>query len=73
MAKWQEEFEIMAEKMDKRHTFLSMLYKQFPTLEECPEKWKPNWLAFKADGFKNWRHMPKVVKRVKRAAKRAAK
>ena len=67
---WKDEFNIMAESMDKREVFLSGLYKQFPNYEDCPDKWKESWMAYKKDRFKNWRYIPAVVKRIKRAAKK---
>lgn len=70
MTKWKKEFNILAEKMDKRHKFLSMLYELFPTYELCPDKYKLDWKAFEKDGFKNWRDMPKVVRRLKSASKK---
>lgn len=72
-AEVQKEFDILAHQMDLRHDFLSKLYKEYPNYEDCPDKWKPDWLVFKKDGFRNWRHMPKVLKKVKRSAKIAAK
>ena len=70
MPKWKEEFNILAEEMDKRHKFLSMLLQKFPNYEDCPDKWKESWKAFEKDGFKNWRHMPKIIRRLKSAAKK---
>lgn len=73
MNNWKKEFNILADQMDKRHVFLSMLYKEFPNYEACPDKWKPDWKTFEKDGFKCWRHMPKIVRRLKSAAKKKRK
>ena len=70
MSKWKEEFNIMAKKMDLREDFLSKLYKMFPNFEDCPPQYQDQWKAYEKDGFKNWRNMPKVVRRIKRAAKK---
>jgi hypothetical protein len=66
-------FNILAHKMDLDYDFHKKLYKMFPKYEDCPDKWKPAWRAFEADGFKCWRDMPKVVKRIKKAASRKVK
>lgn len=41
---------------------------QFPSIEHHREAFE----AFKKDRFKSWRCLPKVVKRIKKAAKKAA-
>lgn len=70
MSKWKDEFNIMALKMDKREHFLSRLYDMFPNYEDCPECWQQDWKAYEKDSFKSWRKMPKVIRRLRSAAKK---
>ena len=67
---WKKEFEILAETMDKQYTFHRMLKDHFPTIEDCPEKWKPDWIAGNKSGWINWRTDKKIVRRIKSAAKK---
>lgn len=71
--KTKENWKLMSDKMDKRHKFLSMLLEQYPKKEQCPSKFIKDWEAFEEDGFKCWRDMPKVVLRLKKAARKAKK
>lgn len=73
----------MAIEMDKRDKYLFDLldwYKKHGSIPDASvprfetiEHHRESFEAFKRDRFKSWRTMPKVVKRIKRAAKKSAK
>jgi hypothetical protein len=66
-------FKIFAEKMDSRDRFLSQLLCFKQKHGYVPTKYKLEYRAFEKDGFKSWRQIPKVYKRVGKAANKAAK
>lgn len=74
-------YKILAEQMDKDYQYklkLSEFFKQYGYIPEADEPLeldhhKLAFEAFKRDRFRCWRDMPKVVKRIKQAAKKAAK
>jgi len=70
LKKWESEFEIMADTMDKQYTFHRMLKDHFPTLKDCPGKWKEAWCAGERSNWENWRNNKKIYRRVKSAAKK---
>lgn len=79
--KQKEAYHVLATKMDKDYQYKLKLAEFFKQHGYIPEAEKPlesdhhkkAFEAFKRDRFKCWRSMPKVVKRVKQAAKKAAK
>ena len=68
-----EDYNEMATAMDKRDFFLFKLKDWVMEHGEIPEEFQEDYEAFRRDRFKSWRTMPKVVKRIQRAAKRSAK
>jgi len=79
--KQKEAYHVMATQMDKDYQYKLKLAEFFGQHGYIPEAEKPlepdhhklAFEAFKQDRFKCWRSMPKVVKRIKKAAKKAAK
>lgn len=79
----KEAYDKLATEMDARDKYMFMLrdfflkhgfipdasVPEFPSVDHHRESFK----AFQKDRFKSWRLQPKVVKRIKRAAKKAAK
>lgn len=73
----------LAKKMDERDKYLFDLLSRYKKHGSIPDASVPEFQsvehhresfeAFKKDRFKSWRTMPKVVKRIKRAAKRASR
>ena len=70
----------MATAMDKRDKYLFDLlewYKKHGSIPDASgeniEHHRESFEAFKKDRFKSWRSMPKVVKRIHRAAKKSVK
>ena len=68
-------YKIMAEEMDKIDNAKILIKDYFMKYGELPEgeHYKKTFDAFMKDRFRKWRDIPKVVKRLKRAAKRAGK
>jgi hypothetical protein len=73
--KQKEAYDILAKKMDLDYAYKVKLKEWYLKHGEIPEgnQHKETFEAFQKDRFKCWREMPKVVKRIKRAAKKAAK
>ena len=78
----KEAFNIMAEKMDTNHKYkleLKAFYDEHGFLPDASEEFpspdhhRQSYDAFRLDGFKCWRAMPAVRKRIIKAAKKAAK
>lgn len=70
---YNEELKILIKKMDKRHKHYMMLEDFKFKHGQIPDKYSPDWTAWLTDGRKHWRKVPGVWKRIKKAAKAAAK
>lgn len=78
---YEESYDILATKMDKDYQYKLKLKEFYEKHGFIPDAEAPldkdhhreSFDVFLRDRFLCWRSMPKVVKRVKRAAKRAAK
>lgn len=71
--KQKQEYNILATEMDKRDEFMMLLKDYFKKNGEIPEEYKQSWDIFRKEGFKSWRAMPAVRKRIIKAAKRASR
>jgi len=71
--KQKEEYDKLATKMDARDEFMMLLKDYFAKHGKPPEQYKTEWDIFRKEGFKSWRAMPKVRKRIIKAAKKASK
>ena len=53
MKNWQKDYDLMAEKMDKRHAFMVKLKELVDKTGVVPEDYAIEYDAFRRDGFKN--------------------
>ncbi len=67
-----EAFNEMAKAMDKRDIFLFKLKDYVQKHGNIPDEYQEDYEAFRKDKFHSWRSMPKVVKKVVKAAKKAS-
>ena len=67
--KQKQEYNILATEMDKRDEFMMLMKDWFIKHGEFPEKYKKEGDIFRKEGFKSWRAMPAVRKRIIKAAK----
>lgn len=75
-------YDIFAKEMDKRDKYLKLLrefYAKHKFIPDASEEFssiehhRQSFEAHRIEGFKPWRQQPKVVKRLKKAAKKASK
>ena len=59
----------LASEMDKRDNFMMLIKDYYIKHGEFPEKYKKEGDIFRKEGFKSWRAMPSVRKRIIKAAK----
>lgn len=63
----------MADEMDKREAFFVLLREFYAKHGYIPEKWRASWEMDAMGDHKSWREQPGVLRRLRRAAKRAAR
>ena len=70
---YKEAYNKMADQMDKRERFFVLLRSFHAKHGYIPEKWQASWERDKMGDHKSWREQPRVLRRLKRAAKKAAR
>ena len=70
---YKEELKKLESEMDKLDQFRLELKKVYDTHGWIPEKYLLAWENWKKEGFKMWRNIPGVMKKIHKAAKKAAK
>ncbi len=73
MSKYTEAYNSLAEKLDARDKFFTKLKAFYLEYGYIPDSWADEWQVCLKDGQKPWREQRKVVRMVKRAARRAAR
>ena len=62
-----------SEKMDSRDIYMKRLQEWYIKYGYVPAQHQESFDIFKKERFQSWRHQPKVVKRIKKAARKAAR
>jgi hypothetical protein len=72
---YAEEYEILAAKMDKQDAYFRSLWEFADKngADIMPPEHSKGWLLARIHGRKSWRQIPKVRRRIKKAAIKAAK
>lgn len=73
--KAEEEFRVMAETMDRQEAYFASL-REFVRLhgkDRLPTEHKVGYLKAMINGPKPWRERPVIVRRIRKAAKKAAR
>lgn len=66
------DFEILACEMDKQQRFFDLLEEFYNKYGFMPPEYKLQWAIYKTSGCKPWRQNKRVVKKIKKAAKKIA-
>lgn len=69
------QLKILEDAMDKQQNFRNELFAYVDKhgAEKLPPEYAATWLAARLQGRKNWRDRKTVVRRIKKAARKAAK